>query len=88
MIVMKVIAGIVGYIIISVIITILFAYTDRKAGETAENVYEDDKFNEYCLVGFLFPLSIFFLLFFYLCFNNFYTHFFYEFYYLFISNYY
>lgn len=58
MIVMKVIAGIVGYIIISVIITILVAYTDRKAGKKAEEVYKDDNFNECCLVGFLFPLSL------------------------------
>lgn len=58
MIVMKVIAGIIGYIIISVIMIILIAYADRKAGEPAEKIYKDDNFNEYCLVGFLFPLSI------------------------------
>lgn len=58
MIIMKIIAGIVGYIIISVILTILFAYTARKAGETAQEVYEGDKFNEYCMVGFLFPIVL------------------------------
>jgi len=58
MIIMKIIAGIVGYIIISVIITILFAYTERKAGATAQEVYEGDKFNEYCMVGFLFPIVL------------------------------
>ena len=62
MIIKKVIAGIVGYIIISVIITILFAYTDRKAGEPAEKVYKDDNFNDYCLVGFLFPISLSYLI--------------------------
>ena len=62
MIVMKVIAGIVGYIIISVIITILFAYTDRKEGEPAEKVYKEDNFYEYYMVGFLFPLYLFYLI--------------------------
>ncbi|MDT3387659.1 MAG: hypothetical protein LIR46_07875 [Bacteroidota bacterium] len=58
MIIMKIIAGIVGYIIISVIITILFAYTDRKAGEPAEKVYKDENFNDYCFIGLIFPISI------------------------------
>lgn len=58
MIIMKVIAGIVGYIIISVIMTILFVYADRKAGKNAEEVYKEDDFYEYCVVGFLFPLSL------------------------------
>lgn len=57
MIVIKVIAGVVGYIIISIAVTILFIYSDRKAGETAQKVY-DDEFYEYCVAGFLFPISI------------------------------
>lgn len=51
---------IVGYIIISIITTILFIYSDRKAGETAQKVYGDE-FYGYCMVGFLFPISIPFL---------------------------
>lgn len=58
MIVIKVIAGIIGYIIISIITTILFIYSDRKAGETAQKVYNEDDFEGYCVVGFLFPLSL------------------------------
>lgn len=58
MTIIKVIAGIVGYIIISIAVTILFIYTDRKAGESAQKVYKEDEFYEYCVVGFLFPLSI------------------------------
>lgn len=58
MIVIKVIAGIVGYIIISIITTILFIYSDRKAGETAQKVYNEDDFEGYYVVGFLFPLTI------------------------------
>lgn len=57
MIVIKVIAGVAGYIIISIIVTILFIYSDRKAGESAQKVY-DDEFYEYCVAGFLFPLSL------------------------------
>jgi TRAP-type mannitol/chloroaromatic compound transport system permease small subunit len=57
MIVIKVIAGIIVYVIISIITTILFIYADRKAGETAQEVY-DDEFYEYCVAGFLFPISI------------------------------
>lgn len=48
---------IIGYIIISILTTILFIYLDRKAGETAQKVY-DDEFYEYCVAGFLFPISI------------------------------
>lgn len=58
MIVIKVIAGIIGYIIISIITTILFIYSDRKTGEPAQKVYKEDSFYEYCMVGFLFPLSL------------------------------
>ena len=58
MIVIKVIAGIVGYIIISIAVTILSIYADRKAGEPAQKVYKEDDFYEYCVVGFLFPLSL------------------------------
>ena len=58
MIVIQVIAGIIGYIIISTAVTILFIYADRKAGETAQKVYKEDNFYEYCVVGFLFPLSL------------------------------
>lgn len=58
MIVIKIIAGVVGYIIISTAVTILFIYADRKAGESAQKVYKEDNFYEYCVVGFLFPLSL------------------------------
>ena len=58
MIIIKVIAGIIGYIIISIVITILFIYSDRKAGESAQKVYKEDEFEEYYMVGFLFPLSL------------------------------
>lgn len=58
MLVIQVIAGIVGYVIISIAVTILFIYADRKAGETAQKVYKEDNFYEYCVVGFLFPLSL------------------------------
>ncbi len=54
----KVIAGIIVYMIISILTTILFIYADRKAGETAQKVYKEDNFYEYCVVGFLFPLSL------------------------------
>lgn len=57
MIIIKVIAGLVGYIIISIAVTMLFIYSDRKAGESAQKVY-DDEFYEYCVAGFLFPISI------------------------------
>lgn len=58
MLIIKVIAGIIGYIIISIIATILFVYLDRKAGETAQKVYKKDSFYEYCMAGFLFPITI------------------------------
>lgn len=58
MLIIKVIAGIIGYIIISIIVTIPFIYSDRKTGEPAQKVYKDDDFYDYCVVGFLFPLSI------------------------------
>lgn len=58
MIIIKVIAGIIGYIIISIVTTILFIYSDRKAGESAQKVYKEDEFEEYYMVGFLFPLSL------------------------------
>jgi hypothetical protein len=58
MIVIKVIAGIIGYIIISIIATILFVYLDRKAGEPAQKIYKEDSFYEYYMVGFLFPISL------------------------------
>ena len=57
-IILQVIAGIIGYIIISIIATILFVYADRKAGETAQKVYNKGDFEGYCVVGFLFPLSL------------------------------
>lgn len=57
MIIIKITAGVVGYIIISIAVTILFIYLDRKVGETAQKVY-DDEFYEYCVAGFLFPISI------------------------------
>ncbi len=58
MIIIKVIVGVVGYIIISIITTILFIYADRKAGEPAQKVYEEHNFYEYCILGFLFPIHI------------------------------
>lgn len=58
MVIIQVIVGIVGYIMISTIMTMLFVYADRKAGETAQEVYNEDNFEEYCVAGFLFPLSI------------------------------
>lgn len=58
MIIIKVIAGLVGYIIISIAVTILFIYADRKAGESAQKVYKEDVFYDYCVAGFLFPLSL------------------------------
>lgn len=57
-IILQVIAGIIGYIIISIAVTILFVYADRKAGETAQKVYDDEFYEEYCVAGFLFPISI------------------------------
>lgn len=53
----KVITGIIIYMIISILTTILYIYSDRKAGETAQKVYEDD-FYVYCIAGLLFPISI------------------------------
>lgn len=47
---------IIGYIIISILATILFVYLDRKAGEPAQKVY--DSFYDYCIVGFLFPITL------------------------------
>lgn len=58
MIAIKVIAVIIGYIIISIITTILLIYSDRKAGESAQEVYKEDNFYEYCIVGFFFPFSL------------------------------
>ena len=58
MIIIKVIAGIVGYIMISILTTVLMIYIDRKAGEPAQKVYKEDEFFEYCTLGFLFPISI------------------------------
>lgn len=58
MIIIKIVAGVAGYIIISIITTILFIYSDRKARETAQKVYNEDDFEGYCVVGFLFPLSL------------------------------
>ena len=58
MLIIKVIAGIIGYIIISIIVTILFIYSDRKAGEPAQKVYKEDSFYDYCIVGFLFPITL------------------------------
>ena len=58
MIIIQVIAGIIGYIIISIAVTILFVYVDRKAGEPAQKVYKEDSFYDYCIVGFLFPITL------------------------------
>lgn len=58
MVILYTIAVIIGYIIISIITTILFIYSDRKAGESAQKVYKKDEFYEYYMLGFLFPLSL------------------------------
>ena len=54
----NIIAVIIGYIIISIFITILFVYLDRKAGEPAQKVYKEDSFYDYCIAGFLFPITL------------------------------
>lgn len=58
MVIIEVMAGIIGYVIISIATIILFIYADRKAGETAQKVYKEDEFCEYCMAGFLFPLFL------------------------------
>lgn len=58
MIILQLITIIVGYIIISTATTILFVYLDRKAGEPAQKVYKEDSFYDYCIVGFLFPITL------------------------------
>lgn len=54
----KVIAGIIIYMIISILTTMLFLYSERKEGISAQDVYEGDDFYATCVAGFLFPLSI------------------------------
>lgn len=54
----KVIAGIIIYMIISILTTMLFLYTERKDGMSAQEVYEGDDFYANCVAGFLFPISI------------------------------
>lgn len=58
MTIVKVIAGIIIYMIISILTTMLFLYTERKDGKSAQEVYEGDDFYAICVAGFLFPLSI------------------------------
>lgn len=58
MTVVKVIAGIIIYMIISILTTMLFLYTERKEGISAQEVYEGDNFYTICVAGFLFPISI------------------------------
>ncbi len=58
MIVLYIIAGIIVYTIISILTTILFIYSDRKSGESAQRVYKDDEFYGYCVAGILFPISL------------------------------
>lgn len=58
MTVVKVIAGIIIYMIISILTTMLFLYTERKEGISAQVVYDGDDFYAMCVAGFLFPLSI------------------------------
>lgn len=54
----KVIAGIIIYMIISILTTMLFLYTQRKEGISAQDVYEGDDFYAMCVAGLLFPISI------------------------------
>lgn len=54
----KVIAGIIIYMIISILTTMLFLYTERKDGISAQEVYEGDDFYANCVAGLLFPISI------------------------------
>lgn len=54
----KVIAGIIIYMIISILTTMLFLYSERKEGKSAQEVYEGDDFYAICVAGFLFPLTI------------------------------
>lgn len=54
----KVIAGIIIYMIISILTTMFFLYTERKEGKPAQEVYEGDDFYAICAAGFLFPISI------------------------------
>ena len=58
MIILYIIAGIVGYIIISILTTILFIYLDRKKGESAQDIYEEEEFYAYCVAGALFPIFL------------------------------
>lgn len=58
MVILYAIAIIIGYIIISIITTMLFIYSDRKEGVSAQEVYNENDFEGYCVVGFLFPLSL------------------------------
>ena len=54
----KVIAGIIIYMIISILTTMLFLYTERKEGISAQEVYEGEDFYGNCMAGLLFPISI------------------------------
>lgn len=54
----KVIAGIIIYMIISILTTMLFLYTERKEGISAQEVYDGDDFYMNCVAGLLFPISI------------------------------
>lgn len=54
----KVITGIIIYMIISILTIMLFLYTERKEGITAQEVYEGDYFYITCVAGLLFPISI------------------------------
>lgn len=56
--VVKVIAGIIIYMIISILTTMLFLYTERKEGISAQEVCEGDNFYTICVAGLLFPISI------------------------------
>lgn len=58
MIILYAIAIIIGYITISIFTTILFIYLDRKAGISAQRIYQEDEFYEYYMMGFLFPISL------------------------------
>lgn len=58
MTVIKVKAGIIIYMIISILTTMLFLYTERKEGTSAQEVYDGDNFYAMCVAGLLFPISI------------------------------
>lgn len=55
--IIKLIAGTIGYIIISIIVMMVSIYADRKAGKSIQMIYDYD-FDIYCVAGLLFPLYL------------------------------